>query len=205
MQDPEHNPYETGYDAPTLPYVSADPTLYQEPARPAPPVSGEQWYAGTAAGGYSAGPITPSPDLPLPDFKPVRRRRRRLWIVLAGVVALLIIVPLVAYQVVSYLNRSTPTKTLDTFCNALLHDDYHGAYTQFSTRIQSQFNESTFTNDIAQDRITSCSHGNASDSGSSATTNLKLVHSSKGINNDLAVLTKDGSNNWKISDLRKQA
>jgi hypothetical protein len=200
MQDPNRNPYEAGYDSPTLPYVPSEPTVYQEPVTPLP------------AGLYNELPDLPSSTAPeavtpesFPAIKAPVKRRRTLWIVLAGVVVLLVIVSLAAYQFVVYSNRSTPTRTLDAFCNALLHDDYHSAYMQFSPGIRAQFTESAFENDISQDRITSCTHGDASDAGNSATTDLKLVHSSKGINKDLVFLIKNTSSNWEIADLRKQA
>src|SRR6266480_2228553 len=192
MQDPERNPYETSYDSPTLPYVPSEPTLYQGPVTPLPP----GLYDEQPNGIDSTNPESVTPAS-LPAVKAPVKRRRTLWLVLVGVVLLLVIASLAAYQFVVYVNRSTPTKTLDAFCNALLRDDYHNAYVQFSPNIRAQFSESNFANDIAQDRITSCTHGDASDAGSSASTTLKLVHSSKGINKDIAVLTRDTSNSWK--------
>jgi len=200
MQDPDRNPYETGYDSPTLPYVPGEPTLYQGPVTPLP----AGLYDEQPAELYATNPEAVTPQS-LPAIKAPVKRRRTLWIVLAGVVVLLVIVSLAAYQLVVYINRPTPAKTLDAFCNALLHDDYHSAYVQFSPGIQAQFSEIAFANDIAQDRIASCTHGDASDAGNSATTNLSLVHASKGVNKDIVILMRDNSNNWKIADLRKQA
>jgi hypothetical protein len=205
MQDADHNPYETGYDAPTLPYVPppSEQTTYREQALPMTPLPEVYGHEEAQTGPYAMPPISATPASP-PEIEGPKRKRRTLWIVLASVVALLVIVSLAAYQLVTYINRPTPGKTLDAFCNGLLHDDYHSAYGQFSKGIQAQFSEIAFTNDIEQDKIVSCSHGDASDAGSSASTNLRLVHSSKGINKDIVILTRDSANNWKINDLRKQ-
>src|ERR1051326_1085902 len=93
MQDPDRNPYETGYDSPTLPYVPSEPTLYQGPVTPLP--TGP--YDEQPTEGYAALPQAVTSG-PLPTVKAPEKRRRTLWIVLAGAAVLLVIVSLAAYQ-----------------------------------------------------------------------------------------------------------
>lgn len=133
------------------------------------------------------------------------RSHRRGWII-AGSVALLVIIlaSVASFFIINYINRPTPNKTLDIFCSALQHEDYRTAYSQFSPGMQSTIAEADFAALLSQDKVTLCTHGNTDDSKNSVTTNLKLVHASKGINSDVVTLTKDKDNNWKISDIGRQ-
>lgn len=132
-----------------------------------------------------------------------RKGRRRLWIT-ASIIATLLLASISCLLVIRYVNRPTPNKTLDTFCNALQREDYRSAYDQFSEKLQHTFSEATFATILSRDKVTACTHGTPDDSGSSTTTNLKLVHASENINNDVVALTKDSNNDWKIDDIYQQ-
>lgn len=96
-----------------------------------------------------------------------KRSRRSLWIILGGVIALLLIGGIV-FGVVLNANRSTPTKTLTAFCNALQKGDYQTAYNQLSSGLQAKIgSEADFAAGYASNgglgKITSCAPGNVND------------------------------------------
>lgn len=218
MQYSNNNPYdEQGYDSPSLPYIpyasgeernevhtgpgaesppsgSDDPT-YVVPVMPSSDSSSSPYTSPSFYGANSAGGV----NSPVPP----KRRRRVLWISLGAVVAFLIVASLAAFGIEMYINRPTPTKTLDAFCNDLQHEDYQAAYNQFSKNFQTHFSEVDFANVLSQDKVVSCLHGTVGEAGSSVTTTLKLIHGSQGVNNDMVTLRKDASNDWKIDDLEK--
>ena len=163
-------------DGDDMPVMSTMPTM---PAMPSTPVIDE----------------APAP--------PQRRSRRALWITLASVFVLLVIVGGASFALVSYLNRSTPVKTLDTFCSSLQKGDYGSAYNQFTKQLQGQFTEGDFAGLIQQNKVVSCTHGKADDAGVRVTTSLKLLHADQGVNNDLVMLTKGADSVWLINDLQK--
>ena len=117
---------------------------------------------------------------------------------------MLLLVSVTCLFVIRYVNRPTPNKTLDVFCNALQREDYRSAYDQFSKKLQRTLSETTFASILSQDKVIACTHGPTNDSGRSTTTSLKLVHASKGINNDDVTLSRDSNNDWKIDDIYRQ-
>jgi flagellar basal body-associated protein FliL len=132
--------------------------------------------------------------------QPAGGGKRRLWGFLLLVIALLLLL-VVAISGYFYLNRSTPEKTLATFCAALKQNDYHEAYTQFSAPLQHITNEQAFTTIFAQDKVTQCSYGATSEFAANTTTNLQLVHASQKKNSDFIMLVRDESNIWRIADV----
>lgn len=151
-------------------------------------------------------PVPPflPPSMPVPGSVSARRRgRRRLWIV-TGIICALLLISVTCLFVIRYVNRPTPGKTLDVFCSALQAGDYQSAYDQFSKKLQGTVSETTFATLLSQDKVIACTHGPTNDSGSSTTTGLKLVHASKGINNDVVILTRGSNDDWKIDDLYRQ-
>ncbi len=217
MHDPNDSGYDPqGYDFPTLPYIPyALPSVEQqhtsELLSDALHDPSDEGYAERSLSFTETLPFVPSVQdasqistEPIAALPPTpRKRRSRLWIILGSVVVLLLLSSAVTFAVVSYINRSTPTKTLDAFCTALQHEDYHTAYNQFSKQLQSKLDETVFADVLSQDKVVSCTHGVAAESGTSSTTNLKLVHTSQGINNDMVTLTKQTDNEWKINDLQR--
>ncbi len=154
--------------------------------------------------GYdSFAPFPPPPrQYAVPPPVPKRRRRGR-WIVVGMLVAL-VIVSISTFFVVRYITRSTPNKTLDTFCAALQQGNYQSAYDQFSTRFQHTVSEASFAAILSKDKVNACTHGTTDDTGASVTNTMKLVHVSKGVNNDIVMLTKDSNDAWKIDDISRQ-
>ena len=151
----------------------------------------------------SAPPVLPSSPPMLGGTPAHRKSRHRLWIT-TSIIAVLLLVSVTCLFVIRYVNRPTPNKTLDVFCNALQHEDYPSAYDQFSKKMQRTVSETTFATLLSRDKVIVCTHGIPNDSGSSATTGLKLVHVSKGINNDVVTLTRDSNDDWKIDGVYRQ-
>jgi hypothetical protein len=149
----------------------------------------------------------PPPLPPYPQYTvmppPPKRRRRGRWIVVALLVVLLVVsVP--TFFLVRYITRSTPNKTLDAFCTAVQQGDYQSAYDQFSTRLQQTVSEARFASVLSKDKVNACMHGTTDDTGTSVTNTMKLVHVSKGVNNDIVTLIKDSNGTWKIDDISRQ-
>ena len=186
-----------GYGLPEpVPYVPyASPPQHTD--SPPPMESGEPHFLPPVP------PFLP-PSMPAPGSTSARRRGRRgLWII-TSVIAALLLISITGFFVIRYTNRPTPGKTLDVFCNALQGEDYRSAYDQFSKKLQRTVSETTFATILSQDKVIACTHGPTHDSGSSTTTGLKLVHASKGINNDVVTLSRDSNNDWKIDDIHRQ-
>jgi hypothetical protein len=230
MQESNHNPYDDqqGYDAPTLPYMPNEstqpqevkpadagsaPTLFPDSAPTIAPGAYDPYAFPNVPGYPPAYPTTDMPSYGIGENStgeniPIspKRGRRALWITLGSVVAV-VAIAVASFFGVSYINRPTPTKTLDTFCKALQDQNYQAAYDQFSKSFQqslaqNSIAEADFANILSQDKVDTCTHGAALESGTSTTTTLKLVHHSQGVNNDRVTLIKDSTNNWKINDLQ---
>jgi hypothetical protein len=184
-------------------YRPSEPIPYRPP----------QWQPGVppfaGPGGANPPPFPATQPYPppmsfAPGAPPVRRRSRAGFWILISVLVVLVLASVASFFVIRYINRSTPDKTLDAFCNAVEQADYPSAYEQLSARLQHTISEAAFAAAFAQDRVTACTHGTTGDSGSSVTNNLKLVHASKGINNDIVTLTRDSNDEWKIDDIYRQ-
>src|SRR5260370_23282897 len=122
---PQASPY---YGAPVSGYgADVQPGAYQPP--PPPPA-----YVGSQPSGYPQGPSYPGAPVAAPTHRP---NRRGLWIIL-GALGGLVVIGLVLFGVIAYVNRSTPTKSLNAFCNALKSGGYQSAYNQFSSGLQSK-------------------------------------------------------------------
>ncbi len=216
------NPYDSQeYESQALPYIPyaapsenvpqsynvPENTVSNEAYPPAPSV-----YENTSAyaqyGQNSAIPSQPGtyesvPAIPL-VASPSNKKKRRRWLPISIAILIILVVATSTFALVSYLNRSTPTKTLDTFCSALQDGKYQTAYDQFTPTMQTNFTESQFATLLSSDSVATCTHGIASESGTSTTTDLHLYHKvSKGTNNDKVVVTKDSHSQWKISDIQK--
>lgn len=194
-----------------------DPTITVPP--PAPLAS--TIYGGDAP--YAQNPPPPAPNYapPAPQYVPPapsygqppvaqlygayppavapKKSNRRLFIILGsvigGVVLLCVVISLVAYAV-----RSTPEKTLTTYCNALKSADYQAAYNQFSQANQSQESEAQFASAFTSTHISvvSCAISNTSDDG---TTGFGTMSYTTNVNasgvNDYRLIQESGT--WKIS------
>jgi len=151
-------------------------------------------------------PIEPTeiPNYGVPMQLPPRKRSRRgLWIGLA--IGLLVIVLIAGFAVVSA-NRSTPAKTLATFCDAIKSKDYPTAYDQFSSHYKSRFSEIQFeaawrvlSSGLFGGGITGCAPSNAQDNGSTGTATLTFTFSNgKTSSNIVHLINENGA--WRIDD-----
>jgi|GEM_PF-1359168 len=224
QQDPNaDNPYGShDYESPTLPYVphaSQANTFHSSNAQAGEPSNDvyasapltyenalysqeKETYVATPP--LSTTSSSPSVAIVAASTLAVGVKKSRPWLPLGGVL-LLIVASLAALFLFSYATRSTPTKTLDTFCTSMQKGEYQTAYDQFAPALQANFTESQFAGLFAPaaDRVTACSHGAVSETQARTTTTLRLVHASKGINNDTVILIKNGQNQWQISGLQK--
>jgi len=196
-------PYQGGYQqVPPSPYEQQPAQPFYAAPPPPPYAPSPVGQPGMPAYGQpmQAAPVIPAYAQPA---QPARKSRRGLWITL-GVIGGVLLLVCVACGVLAVVNASTPTKTLDAFCNALINGDNHSAYTQFSGNLQSQLKESVFTQAVSVDKVTSCTHGSPNESGSSARASLTLVHASGARNNDAVTLIKDSNSDWKIDSVQQQ-
>lgn len=162
------------------------PAYPQQPYAPVPGQVGLPDYAGTAA-------------------QPRKKSRLGLWI------ALIVIVLLIAGGVGGYvyLNRSTPTKTLQTFCSALKSSppDYQTAYNQYSTRRKAQESEQTFASGLQQSfsspilgGLKDCTVSNVQQNGSNATGNVTFTFNNVSRTLVFNFSLIDESDGWKIDN-----
>src|SRR5439155_710420 len=144
--------------------------------------------------------IPPDFDGPIPGYMPiqeVRRRDRRFILIGLG----LLVVIALAVASFFYFNRSTPEKTLDTFCNALQNKDYPTAYAQLTSGIKRLHAEAQFETDFAG---LTCSYSNISSSGSTTSATMMFKSSSGQTISAKVALIQDGdsNNNWKINSIQ---
>src|SRR6266699_2871889 len=132
-------------------------------------------------------------------FDSIGQRKREFWI------ALILLMPLLSitigiYAGVSTATRSTPDKTLTTFCNALQSGNSSRAYSQYSHHYQRAYSKRQFESDMYADTVISCSHDSisTSSSGDTAIARLKLVYASGATEKDTVILSQDNSskNSW---------
>lgn len=156
--------------------------------------------------GYPQQPYAaPSDQVGLPNYtaapaQPQRKSRLGLWI------GLIVIVLLVAGGVGGYvyLNRSTPTKTLQDLCSAFKNNDPQGAFNQLSTRAQSQTTETRVAQGIQQFNnpllggIKDCTVSNVQENGSTASGTITFTFNKVNtpVNLDNKLVNENGT--WKV-------
>ena len=116
---------------------------------------------------------------------------------IAVIVVIALILLIVLFAVVL---PSTPTKTLDAFCNALKARDYQTAYNQFSSRVQAQGPEASFANAASQSQIASCTHGIPTESGNTATGSITFFSSANNQSATGTVTLIKENGTWKIDN-----
>jgi flagellar basal body-associated protein FliL len=138
--------------------------------------------------------------------QPPRKSRLGLWIAL---IIILLVVIIAAGGAYLYVNRSTPTKTLQAYCDALKTDNPQEAYNQLSTRIQSQTTLQRFTTSFnTAERlldlpllggINTCTVNNVQENGTSATGTIVITlnNTSRSIPENASLVSENGT--WKIS------
>lgn len=189
------------------PETVAAPSPYQETiaAPPPPPPYNQQ------AQGYDVPPLAAYPNYAPPapaPAQPAKKRRSRLWMTL-GIVAAVIVVLCAALGILGYIVRSTPEKTLSTFCNDLQSNNDADAYQQLSSGLQARESEATFTNQMQQltaltRGIKSCTSGVVSSNSTNAigVMDWSVNATSRPIPFNVGLINENGT--WKISALRLQ-
>ena len=201
MQDHDSQYYQSdtqGYDAPSLPYVpfgsTTEPVQVQDTSQEA-----EAPVPIVVPMRRSYNPFAETPQQPTPPPQKSQWKLRHILILLAIVLVIIVAVG----AAIAYLNRSTPMRTLDTFCSSLQHEDYQTAYNQLAPPLQEEIPEPVLASALAQDKIIGCTHGTATTNSNVITTTLRLVHSSKGINNDWVTLAENKDSVWQIANLKQ--
>ena len=129
------------------------------------------------------------------NLPPKKKSRRKLWIPVGIVVVIALLATALAYF---FVMRSTPEKTLDTFCNSMQKGDYKGAYGQFSSSLQKTESEPQFE---SENKGTSCTHSSSTQSGGIAKANLTTTSSSGTRSSGQVTLVQDSNHNWRIDTL----
>jgi hypothetical protein len=100
-------------------------------------------------------------------------------------------------------NSSTPTKTLQAYCDAIKSKDYQTAYNQLSSNVQSQITEAQFAS--VEDGgikplggVSSCSVSNVSQGDTTATGTITYTFGN-GTSGPLPYALVKENNTWKIS------
>ncbi len=150
---------------------------------------------------YGQPAYVPPAALPgVPGYAPPaqsrKKSRRGLWITLAIIIAVLAI----ACGAIVYAGRSTPAKTLDTFCNAVKSGDAQTAYNQLSQSNQSGISEQVFAS--AFSRFSSCTYGSISESDPNAAAPVTFFGTAGGSLNAQVDLMQDNEGTWKITAIR---
>lgn len=194
-----------GYPQQAYPQPAYPQQAYPQQAYPQQPPNYE---------GFASPPQQPYAPVPgqvgLPDYagtaaQPQKKSRLGLWI------ALIVIVLLIAGGVGGYvyLNRSTPTKTLQTFCSALKSSppDYQTAYNQYSTRQRARESEQAFASGLQQSfsnpilgGLKDCTVSNVQQNGSNATGNVTFTFNNVSRTLVFNFSLIDESDGWKIDN-----
>ena len=108
-----------------------------------------------------------------------QKSRRRRWMVLSCLGVIILLVAAVGSYM--YSNRSTPSKTLDTTCNALKTGDFPTVYNQFSSSYQSQlggeasWEAATKQGVSSQGGVVNCTYSTVNDNGSAGSDVMSLT------------------------------
>lgn len=135
---------------------------------------------------------------------PTPRKKRGLQLSPRNIVLLALIVLLVlggAAGIFIYYTRSTPDKTLDAFCSALVKNNAGAAYQQFAPALQRTISRQALASTLAHSNVTQCTYMQVNEGPASVQTDLTLRHSSRGTNNDRVTLGKDAQGTWRITDI----
>src|SRR5712691_3831859 len=131
-------------------------------------------------GALAVGIAPPYEQHPLQARRQMSRRRR--WIMLSCIGVIVLLVAVVGSYV--YINRSTPSKTLDTVCNAFKTGDFPTVYTQYSRSYQSQiggeasWEAATKQGVSSQGGVVNCTYSNVNENGSAGSDVMSLTFGS---------------------------
>ena len=111
----------------------------------------------------------------------------------------LILLGVISYSAFEYLNRSTPEKTLDNFCNALQSKDYESMYEQLSNKVQQLGSEKLIAEDMSN--VKDCTYMISKKTENMTSVKLTFIGLSGQRINGTIILTKDNNSTWKIAEL----
>jgi len=210
---PSHNPT-VAATLEGIPSYTADVPQAQSPQSlpvstsygPPPPQSGypEQQSA------YPPPAYPPSDLPPVPDQFGVLQQPKHgigLWITLA-LVAVLVVIGGV-WGILYYVNRPTPTKTLQAFCTDFKNGDAQGFYNLLSSPVQAQTSVKNlkayfvliqFTNGISD-----CTVTNVQESDSTATGYVTITRNNGRISEPLLVDLVNEGGTWKVDGFPSQS
>ncbi len=126
------------------------------------------------------------------------RSRRKILIPIACIG--LVILGIVAFSYFKYLNRSTPDRTLDTFCTALHGKDYQAMYDQLSDSLQALGSVKLIAGNLSN--VQNCTYAISKESANSAVAKLIFIGDSGQHISGTIMLIKDSNSTWKINDLQ---
>ncbi len=155
---------------------------------------------------YTSQPWVPGGSTTYPPQQQLwQQDRRRLYRALAAMLAIIIIFSLISLIA----SRSTPDKTLDTFCNALLTGNGQLAADQLTPKFQKNQQGSFLIASVVTNKITTCVHTPSIIKGASATATLsRSIPSNSSAANSLSktlvTLIQDTNGIWKIDALQGQ-
>ena len=112
----------------------------------------------------------------------------------------LVILGIVAFSSFKYLNRSTPDRTLDTFCTALHSKDYQAMYAQLSDSLQAHGSVKVIAANLSN--VQNCRYAISKESDNSALATLIFIGDSGQHISGTIILIKDSNSTWKINDLQ---
>jgi pSer/pThr/pTyr-binding forkhead associated (FHA) protein len=132
---------------------------------------------------------------------PSTRVRHRILVAL--LLAALLLMGVIAFSMFEYLNylkRSTPGRTLDTFCSALQSKDYQSVYGQLSNKVQRIGSEKMLAGDLSnvKGRIYKISK----ETENFAAAKISFSGLSGQLVSGTMILVKGSSDTWKIDDLQ---
>lgn len=154
---------------------------------------------------YSSQPWVPDSTTTYPSQQLLwQQDRRRLYLALAVMLAIVIIFSLISLIA----SRSTPDKTLDMFCNAILAGNGPLAENQLSTRLQNEQGAGLAVS-LSARKASACTHTSAITRGSSTQATLTINFPANSVSSGtpvttLATLVQDTNGVWKIDALQSQ-
>jgi flagellar basal body-associated protein FliL len=204
---PPQMPQQPAYGAPAYPPPQQPfPAYGGYGAPPQQPAYGAPAYPPPQPGYAPAGvPPLPGqygvPPMPQQPMQPKKKGKAGLWITL--IIVFVLVVGCGGFGVF-YLTRSTPSKTLQAFCTALMNDDAQGIHDQYSQRAQTIATLDNINKELALIQqaggVKSCTYSNVQENGSTATADITLT-----LNSSLAPTPKPAPTNlinengtWKI-------
>ena len=126
-----------------------------------------------------------------------RPKSRRRYIIALALVVLVILAAVGTYV---YVNRSTPNKTLTTYCNALKAGDYQTAYNQLSSAAMNSITEANFAQEWQQSAgaIRSWTVNSLQEQGSTATAQLTFtLTNGQTVPATIILINENGQ--WKVN------